>query len=150
MYISLIIFISYLPYSSNLVYNALLIVSVDESGSFTVIVDGFDGDAIEAAAALLYRGEINVGPGTDSGALATAFTELIVPDRKVNYCIGSFDLLIFIESTAFTLSKGSVDLVGPVGANEDKENDEETTSDERRDFTKAIHKCDQCENRTFR
>ena len=84
--------------------NTAHIIFADENGSFTVIVDGFDGDAIEAAAALLYRGEINVGPGTDSGALASAFTELIVPDRKVNCCIGSFDLIIFIESTAFTLS----------------------------------------------
>ena len=65
----------------------MYILFADESGSFTVIVDGFDGGVIEAAAALLYRGEINVGPGTDSSALASGFTELIVPDRKVNCCI---------------------------------------------------------------
>ena len=75
--------------------NTAHIIFADENGSFTVIVDGFDGDAIEAAAALLYRGEINVGPGTDSGALASAFTELIVPDRKVNYFIGNLDLIIY-------------------------------------------------------
>ena len=43
-----------------------------------------------------------------------------------------------------------MDLVVLGRTNEDKENDEETTPDERHDLTTAIHKCDQCENRTFR
>ena len=42
-----------------------------------------------------------------------------------------------------------MDLVGPGGSNEDRENDRETTA-ERLDSTPAIHKCDLCENRTFR
>ena len=42
-----------------------------------------------------------------------------------------------------------MDLVGSGGINEDKENDEETNTD-RLDSSLAIHKCDLCENRTFR
>ena len=40
-------------------------------------------------------------------------------------------------------------MVGTGGINEDKENDEETTPD-RLDSSLAVHKCDLCENRTFR
>ena len=39
-------------------------------------------------------------------------------------------------------------MIGPGGINEDKENDEKTT--ERLDLSLAVHKCDICENRTFR
>ena len=55
---------------------------------FAVIVVGFDPDAIVAAAALLYKGEVAVGPDVDSGARVTnAFPELIVPNCKVRFKI---------------------------------------------------------------
>ena len=57
----------------------------DEGGSFTVIVDGFDRNHIEAAVALLYRGQVAAGSDDDAGAFRSAFAQLIVPNSKVRF-----------------------------------------------------------------
>ena len=57
----------------------------DEGGSFTVIVDGLDRDHIEAAVALLYRGQVAAGSDGDASAFRSAFAQLIAPNSEVNY-----------------------------------------------------------------
>ena len=60
-------------------------ILADESGCFTIIAEGFHGDFIEAAVAMLYRGEVPIGADSNAGEFRGAFTELILPDSEVNF-----------------------------------------------------------------